>query len=306
MIQIREILIPTDFREPPAAAIGHAAMLAERFGARLTMLHVVTAREHNAVAAFPELDPACAAEEEAAEEEVAERLGLQPSQRLQVRRELRHNAHPAEEITRFAAEMQADLIVTGTHGRTGLSHLILGSLAEDLMRTANCPVLVARTAGPGASGEVMPYLQILAPIDFSPDSEKAMRYALALSQLFRAQLHILHVVDLPVYPAHYAVNHALAEEFSRDFITLSHEEIERWLTGFEQRPRHCQTHVQVGRPYHEIVKFAAAQDIDLIVMGTRGLSRLQEFFLGGNTARVIRHAPCPVLVVKLQERDFVH
>ncbi len=305
MIQIREILIPTDFSEPPAAAIGHAAMLAERFGARLTMLHVVTAKEGKAAAEFPELDPARNEEEAAAEEEVAERFGLQPLQRLQVRRELRHNAHPAEEITRFAAEIQADLIVAGTHGRSGLSHLFMGSLAEDLMRSANCPVLVARTTGPATSEEVMPYLQILAPIDFSPDSEKALRYAIALSQLFNAQLQILHVVDMPVYPAHYAVNHALAEQFSRDFISLSHEEIKRWLAGFEQKPRRYQTHVQVGRPYHEIVKFAEAQDIDLIVMGTRGLSRLQEFFLGGNTARVIRHAPCPVLVVKLNERDFV-
>jgi nucleotide-binding universal stress UspA family protein len=304
MIQIHEILIPTDFAEPPSAALGHAAMLAERFSARLTMLHVVTEKEGHAPPNFPELDPSRDELEEFAEEETAQRFGLAPLQRLRVRRELRQNAHPTEEILRYSAENHVDLIVAGTHGRTGLSHLIQGSIAEDLMREASCPVLVARTHHASAE-EVMPYLNILAPVDFSPDSEKALRYAVALAHRFDAHLQILHVVDMPVYPAHYAVNVNLAGQFNEDFTTLSHQEMERLLAGFELRPRRCQTHVQTGRPYHEIVRFAEANEADLIVMGTRGLSRLQEFLLGGNTARVIRHAPCPVLAVKLHERDFV-
>lgn len=304
MIQIREILIPTDFAEPPGAALGHAAMLAERFGARLTMLHVLTEKEATQPPNFPELDPARDEHEESAEDELTERFGLAPLQRLHVRRELRRHAHPGEEIVRFAAENRTDLIVAGTHGRGGLSHLIMGSIAEDVMRDAGCPVLVARTA-PSDTDEVMPYLKILAPVDFSPDSKKALRYAVALAQLFDAHLQVLHVVDMPVYPAHYSVNVDLAEQFNQDFTSQSLQEMERLLDGFESRPRRYQTHVLTGRPYHEIVTFAQANEIDLIVMGTRGLSRLQDFFLGGNTARVIRHASCPVLAVKLHERDFV-
>lgn len=304
MIQIREILIPTDFAEPPSAALGHAAMLAERFDARLTMLHVLTEKTAAAQPKFPELDPERDELEEFAEGEITERFGLAPLQRLRVRRELRQNAHPGEEIIRFAADHHIDLIVAGTHGRSGLSHLIMGSIAEDLMREAGCPVLVARTPSADAV-EVMPYLKILAPVDFSPDSAKALRYAVALAHLFDAHLQVLHVVDMPVYPAHYTINVDLAEQFNQDFTAQSHQEMERLLGEFESRPRRYQTHVLTGRPYHEIVTFADANETDLIVMGTRGLSRLQDFFLGGNTARVIRHAPCPVLAVKLHERDFV-
>jgi len=275
-------------------------MIAERFEASLTILHVDTAAEATREEVFPALEPEMGELEKATELQVLQVTGMKTPQNLRVRRLVRRNEDPAEEIIQHTHANAVDLVVVGTHGRSGLSHFIMGSVAERVIRQAHCPEITGR-----ATAKVTPYLNILVPVDFSPHAEKALWYAWSLARLFHAYLHILHIVDIPIHPEHYAVNLNLTGEFGHELTLRSQEELERMIAPFQ--PAHVKHRIVVefGRAYNEIVEFATAHETDLIVMGTQGLSGLKKFFLGSTTAKVVRHAPCPVLTVKPGERDFV-
>lgn len=147
MTRITRILVPTDFSATADAALEYAFVLAERFGASLQLLHV--------------LDDPFVADGMAAEAYITEAPALRMAMLHDAQDKLRHRAgvrdthvtnvetevlfgHGARTIAEYAADRGVDLIVMGTHGRTGVAHLLLGSVAERLVRTAPCPVLTVR------------------------------------------------------------------------------------------------------------------------------------------------------------------
>jgi nucleotide-binding universal stress UspA family protein len=146
MIDLRRILVPTDFSKHSHTALTYAASFAEKFGAEIHLLHVV---QDFAVffpdpiaagsAAFPPTGQLTAAVRAALDRTVAEHK----LQNLRVHAEAREGA-PYHEIVAYAREHEIDLIIMGTHGRTGLAHLLLGSVAEKVVRRAPCPVLTVR------------------------------------------------------------------------------------------------------------------------------------------------------------------
>jgi nucleotide-binding universal stress UspA family protein len=303
MIHVHKILFPTDFSETSSAALGHALMLADRFNAALTMLHVASSRETEQDIHFPQIEPDADEVETFFEQQLAYMIGVAPAHKLQINRAVRYHNDPTKEISAYAEANHTELIIMGTHGRTGLSHWLMGSVAEHTVRVANCPVMTVRAFE--ESAEVTPYLDVLVPIDFSPYSQKALRYGRTLAHLFEATLHLLHVVDLPAHPAHYGLGNELLIRLSPEVQRQSREEMELLIAKSNALKVNYQTHVREGRAYSEIVRFAQEQGIDLIVMGTHGLSGLEHFLLGGTTEKVIRHALCPVMAIKLKERDFV-
>jgi nucleotide-binding universal stress UspA family protein len=116
---------------------------------------------------------------------------------------------------------------------------------------------------------------------------------------------LLHVLEEPLHPAYYGLGEDLLIRLNPEVPRRSHEELQQLVSQAGSVKVKCQTHVCEGRAYSEIVRFAADRECDLVVMGTHGLSGLERFLLGGTTEKVMRHAPCPVLAVKLRERDFV-
>ena len=146
MTRITRILVPTDFSATADAALDYAYVLAERFGAPIELLHV--------------LDDPFVADGMAAEAYISEAPVLRSAMLREAQERLRHRAttregvtqiatevlfgHGARTIAEYAAERGVDLIVMGTHGRTGFAHLLLGSVAERLVRTAPCPVLTVK------------------------------------------------------------------------------------------------------------------------------------------------------------------
>jgi nucleotide-binding universal stress UspA family protein len=147
MIAIRNILVPTDFSEPSTAALRYAVALAEAFESTLHVLHVI---ENPYMAMGPaELYVAPPVNfigelEKEAERRLAEAVTPDERARFHVREMTRHG-RPHEEIDGYAKENAIDLIVMGTHGRTALAHLLIGSVAEKVVRTAPCPVLTVRS-----------------------------------------------------------------------------------------------------------------------------------------------------------------
>jgi nucleotide-binding universal stress UspA family protein len=303
MIHIRKILFPTDFSDTSSAALGHALMLADRFDAVLTMLHAASPNETAKDLRFPELHPAADNIEYFLEEQLTEIIGAAPRRKLRVDRVVHQNKDPVKEICAFADANEIDLIIMGTHGRTGLSHLLSSSVTEHVVRSANCPVMTVKACKETA--EAAPYFDILVPVDFSPYSQKALRYGSTLAHQFEANLHLLHVFDQPIHPAHYGLGDDLLIRLNPEMQRRSHEEMNRLVEQLDAANVKCQTHVREGRAYSEVVRFAQEKECDLVVMGTHGVSGLEHFLLGGTTEKVMRHASSPVLAVKLKERDFV-
>lgn len=303
MMTIRKILFPTDFSNASTVALGHAVMLADSFAAELTLLHVAIDESHLRQAHFPELEKAGDELQELAEDQLAAITGTSRPRPLAVKRVVRQSHVPDHEIANYSRAEDFDLIVMGTHGRTGMAHLLMGSIAENLVRLAPCPVLTVREHM--EKQEVTPYLNILVPVDFSPHAEKALKYGIALAMNFEASLRVLHVLDQPVQPSHYQLDENLLMRLQPDIESRTHAAIQELMKRLAPKGLDYSTAYVVGRAYSEIVHHAAHNDSDLIVLGTHGLSGLQQFLLGSTAAKVVRHAPCPVLTVKVKERDFI-
>lgn len=143
---VHTVLVATDFEPPSDAAVAYARDLARTFGARLHVLHVVENAQSTPAAAFyPETFHDLQRDLEESARHRLERM-LTAEDRLTSRAvaAVRRSAAPAHAIAAYAQGERADLIVVGTHGRRAVSHLLLGSVAEQLVRTAPCPVLVVR------------------------------------------------------------------------------------------------------------------------------------------------------------------
>lgn len=146
--------------------------------------------------------------------------------------------------------------------------------------------------------------QILVPIDFSDCSYKALRYALAFAMKFRAGVILLHVIEL--FPVDYVFG-------SKSNTDASDGREEKAKARLAQLGKGCagpdlvqvSTIVRFGRPFREIAKAAKERQVDLIITGTHGFTGLRHLQLGSTAEKVVRYAPCPVMVVREQEKGFV-
>jgi nucleotide-binding universal stress UspA family protein len=198
MIEIRRILCPVDFSEHSRRALDHAIAIARWYESTVTALHVFSAAPVAAYGPGPM---------------VFEPIVLTPVDRDQLLADTRRfveaesapgitietlvrEGNAAAEILDQAASMNADLLVIGTHGRSGLDRILLGSVAEKVLRKASCPVLTVPKRLPDAvpAGPIL-YKRILCPVDFSDCSLHALEYALSMAQEADAQLIVLHVVS---------------------------------------------------------------------------------------------------------------
>ena len=190
---------------------------------------------------------------------------------------------PWEQIVSAASDAAFDLIVLGTHGRSGLGRFLLGSVAEKVMRHAPCSVLVAR-------GDSLPFHDVLCPIDFSDASRVAMRRA---GELATGTVTLAHAVELPSW---YSSEPKMVE-FLDDLGRRSTQLLETWSKELEPA-----TTARVAR--RTTFGGAAAQvlaivedlpKVDLVVVGSHGVHRA---LLGSVAERLVRHAGCSVLVAR--------
>ncbi|MBI9083454.1 MAG: universal stress protein [Desulfobacterales bacterium] len=213
--------------------------------------------------------------------------------------------HTADEIQRLAVEHHIDLAISATHGRSGLKRFVLGSVTERMMRALTCPLLVIRDPalpGEGEASQAIRFGRILVGCDFSEDSDAAFRYGLSLAQEFEAELHLVHVLEPPVYTDWLKAGAVPSIDFDLNFQEQASEKLSQMVPS---EARHwCSPVVSVltGRPFAEIVAYASSRRADLIVLGMRGYGLVEALFLGSTTDRVVRHTPCPVLSVCAEGR----
>ena len=148
--------------------------------------------------------------------------------------------------------------------------------------------------------------KLLVPTDFSEDSEQAARYAVELAKRFQAEVHCIHVVDIPADLLSTSDYYMTGP--SEQFIDQIREESKKNLEAFAEKNlegAQVRTAFLEGSPFVEIIRYARDQQIDLVVIATHGRTGLQHVLFGSVAEKVVRKAPCPVLVVKREERDFV-
>jgi nucleotide-binding universal stress UspA family protein len=287
-IQLKNILYATDFSRAADAAFPYAAEFARRFGAKFYAVHART--PENYVLAAPETWSSTNEEYEKQESELRQVL----------RNDLPHietDVLSAEGgvwpvLKSVIDEKKIDLLVLGTRGRTGIGKFFLGSVAEDIVRQAPCPVLTVGPHSPSEPPREGRFREILYATDFSEESLAAAPYATSLAQEHQAHLTLLHVIEKSG-----AGGSIRPDELEAD--ALQH--MQNLVPGKEElwcEPRYI---VKGGKPAETILEAAKNRKSDLIVLGVRK----PEGIPGGATHlpiavahKVIAHAVCPVLTVR--------
>jgi nucleotide-binding universal stress UspA family protein len=288
------ILFATDFSGPARDAFGVACSLAREQATRLIVLHV------DEPLALGELGvPVYSPGEDLSDSEVLLdqlRTHYVPDGLVSVEY-LVTPGIPAAQILRAAEETCCDLLVMATQGRVGLSRLLMGSVAEAVMRRAPCACLGIRTASrakerPDRTMGAM--RSILHPTDFSPHSEAALQVARSLAGAHEARLVLVHVVPPEAMPA--AVSKALVDlAIGCEGLREARDRVEG-EDGDSKSP--VESQLRRGDPAAEILDVAAGLPSDLIVMGSHGRTGLSRLLIGSVAESVLRGADCPVLMVK--------
>ena len=200
-----------------------------------------------------------------------------------------------EEIVSTARDRRVDLIVM--RARRSRVAALLGSTAEQVSRTASCPLLVIQTDDTAEAKSRLPseFGRVLVSHDFSSSSELALSYALSIAQKFRAELHLLHVLPEPEEnEAQIAWNEVSAETaYQRAMRRLQ-------FAVPKEIYRRCRVTevVRWGKAYREVLAYAKEQDVDLVCMGALGRDFGLQALFASNVDRVLRQASCPVLVAR--------
>jgi nucleotide-binding universal stress UspA family protein len=288
----RRILAATDFSPTAEQALAAALVLARAFDAELHVVHVQVLLDdpHLADEQRDEIERLLASTEN--DKQLALRAPADGHDD-RIRTHLVRSLDAAEAITETCSDLGCNLIVLGTHGRRGLSHLLLGSVAEKVVRTGPVPVLTVRAGGRLADAGVA---RILAPHDFSEHSAAAVRVAGEWARALDAEVTLLHVVEPVVYPEFYSVD-LLPAEMIHKFSERSHEALEAAAAELLPDVRVC-TEIRVGRAGESIAMEADPEAYDLVVMGNRGLSVIEHLLLGSVAETVLRRCSVPLLTVR--------
>jgi nucleotide-binding universal stress UspA family protein len=290
-MNITRILCPTDFSEASAHAIDQAVVIAGYYKSRMTALHVLSPvvlsiertsldRLHQETATF------C---------EAATTAGIALDVLVEI-------GQPVSHILNRAVSLPADLVVMGTHGTSGFERLVLGSVAEKVLRKATCPVLTVPPRAQATSQ--LPFKRVLCAVDFSDSSLTALQYAISLAQESGAAVTLLHVLEWPweeppppgVEDLPFEQGSAL-KEFRRYCETSAKARLES-LVPDAVPPSRATTRLRSGKPYVQILDVAGEEHSDLVVIGVRGRNPLDIALFGSTANQVVRRATCPVLTLQ--------
>jgi nucleotide-binding universal stress UspA family protein len=291
-----KVLVALDLGDPSTEALRQGRRLAHDLEAALGVVHVLPAAAELA-ALFPEGSLSLLADEQAVaartrqtlEEHARQQLGLELGTVFVER-------GPADaEIVRCAQAWDADYVVVGSHGRSGLSRMLLGSVAERVVRQAPCSVLVARQApSPGV---------VLVATDLSPASVPAIEAGAAAARRRNAKLVVISVLEWPgaesvAWAALFGPVPAIpGEETRAERRDAARRIVEQSLVAAAATG---EVLLRDGSAATQIVRASEELGAELVVVGTHGRTGLERLALGSVAERVIRSAPCSVLAVRAE------
>jgi len=297
-MDIDHILVPSDFSDTAQQALANALYIALTQNAKITLLHIVTVFDddpYNTKQPFPDLKEFYEHLEKMAGDHLRETLSSDALQDVQVEYAIRRGFSPYEEILSFAADKDVDLIALGTHGRKPIARFFLGSVAENIVHHAECPVLTVRMDE--KEFKVPSYENVLVPIDFSDQSIKALELA---TKIVRPEgtLNVLHIVEDAIHPAYFGIGENTFLEFLPEIKDKANDMLGHLIK--EKVPDSIQANIVIkeGQVAATIMDYTEQQDFDLIIMGTHGTNTLGQIIIGSHAGRVLRKASCPVITIK--------
>ncbi len=278
-VALKNILFPTDFSERSAAALPYAAAVARRYQAKVYLAHVVMMEPAVAPAAGPPVSDWKMAEQEMAILDRCDLLNGIPYETLVEEGEI------GDVLSEMIRQREIDLIILGTHGRGGFKKLILGSVAEEIIREAPCPVLAVGPEVPSRAQFPGDMRHILCATDFGPGSLTALEYAVSFAEENRARLTIVHIVE-PYNPllAPKSREDAFQQLLPADVVLASPPEFV----------------VKIGSAAEVILELAGDKQSDLIVMGAHEtpVGALSTRLVWPTLHRILCEARSPVLTVR--------
>lgn len=320
MLALNRILVALDFSPASEAALRRALDLALRTRAEVHVLHAVPGPHPSHGVVFHDVpgDDRTFYRRlwHEADSHLTAILDDVKLDGIEIRRKLAGGV-PYRVILDYARKEDIDLVVMGTHGRRGLSRFFLGSVAGEVLRQTDVPVLIVPVGVPGQR----PLRRVVAPTDFSDASRLALPLAAELAGLYGADLEVLHAFEPPRY-----LEAITGSQLANDILPNLRAEAERQLEALAETPglletlsngstadapveggggvlARIYTHLIDGRAAEAIVSAARTSKGDVIVMAKRGLHSVERLLVGSVTERVCRLAPCAVLVVPIGDDE---
>ncbi|WP_123533029.1 universal stress protein [Halosimplex salinum] len=298
------ILVPTDGSDTAELAAGHALALSEAFDATIHVLGAVDvdgeAGPFDAGGVDEEFVAELEADAEAAVASAAESMGDRPVETAVV------DGDPAEAIDDYAVENGVDLVVMGTHGRTGISRVLTGSTSARVVRESRVPVVTVRAVNGPPSTD---YDDVLIPTDGSPAAEAAVDHGLSVADAFDATVHAVYVIDVSALAGGTGSSVAGAGgggdvatgDLLDPLVESGEDATERVAGRAREAGLDATTDVVEGSPGSALLDYVDDSSVDFVTMGTHGHSGLDRVLLGSTTERLMRHSPVPVFSVRADE-----
>lgn len=284
-MDIKNVLVPTDFSEPSGMALNYGVALARKLQARLTLVHILEPLPVLEVAIEAEIAKAESERREVALQKLGNLLAPEDEDDLNLQIVLK-TGNPRKEIAETVREQHADIVVLGTHGRGRLARLILGSTTEGLLRKLNVPVMtVSHTASPRK------FKRILFATDLADSSHAAFAFAVDLARTLQTEIVALHALGGPML-ASGELGMPVQQE------TLAQEARRRLEVLVNEGKRHgvaVQTLTPEGPAAAQILKATEENEADLIILGVESKGILERTLLGTTAEQVVREANVPVL-----------
>ncbi|HSE34275.1 MAG TPA: universal stress protein [Pyrinomonadaceae bacterium] len=295
-MRVRRILCPVDLSAQSDEALRYAITLARAYEAKLFIFHCLRSM---GVGMLGDDAEQLIEGQERVKKHLADSIARETDSKTfeasQYEIAISDCENPGDAIVHEAARRNTDLIVMRSRRRPHRAAL-LGSTAEQVCRTASCPVLVTHAEERDfVEGSKIELKRVLVAYDFSDFSELALNYALSISQEYQAELHLLHVLppstmrepEISWYPiGQEGAYHTAARRLQKAVPAETH----LWCG--------VRNVVSEGQPYREILNYAESNQIDLICIGAHGAGFGMRTLFGSNVDRVLRQAPCPVLVAR--------
>ncbi|OGR11907.1 MAG: universal stress protein UspA [Desulfobacterales bacterium RIFOXYA12_FULL_46_15] len=315
------IMCAIDFSDFTHMIVSYGKSLAKEYEAKLYLCHIVpalmVASHMSSLIDYAGIEKEHIHNARARLAQIAKEFGIQCEIMVSV-------GHPADQIEQAVRQNRIDMVIAATNGGPGVVRFLSGSVTNKLVKILSCPLLVLHAKEDGISliEQGIKLNRILVGCDFSPDSRLAFDYALSLAQEFQTQLYLAHVTG-PMEPVELMVSNPVmvhGSRFSRwagpdykdpgekptdETIQKRDEWFKQMMTRLsemvpEDSRNWCTpvTMVLEGKPYQELIDYSEEINADMIVLGVRGHSLLEQFLVGSTTDRVISRASCPVLAVR--------
>jgi len=285
-MEIKNVLVPTDFSVPSKMAVNYGIALARKFRARLTLMHVLGVKP--LLSDVAEIDPDFETKlGEEALRQLCELVAPEDQDDLDLQTVVKSdNVHKA--IISTVKEQKADLVILGTHGHSRIGRWLLGSTTEAILRRLAIPILTVRETRP------INFARILFATDLSESSARALDFALDLAHVLQADIVAVHTLDKRMISS---VEEATQVDLHDRALKQAQQKLAMITTEGGRHGVEVSTVLNEGTAADEILKTAEDVDADLILLATTPKGAIERALIGATAERVVREARVPVLCV---------